>query len=61
MGYSPWGCKESDMTEHTHTHTHNLFFMSVVNDSLRLSQIFRVKKMGVGRACVLKSLETDSE
>ena len=38
MGYSPWGCKESDTTEqlstyahahvyahtHTHTHTHNL-------------------------------------
>ena len=22
MGYSPWGCKESDMTKHTHTHTH---------------------------------------
>ena len=21
-GYSPWGHKESDMTEHTHTHTH---------------------------------------
>ena len=21
-GYSPWGCKESDMTKHTHTHTH---------------------------------------
>ena len=21
-GYSPWGCKESDTTEHTHTHTH---------------------------------------
>ena len=20
--YSPWGCKESDTTEHTHTHTH---------------------------------------
>ena len=20
-GYSPWGCKESDVTEHTHTHT----------------------------------------
>ena len=19
MGYSPWGCKESDTTEHTHT------------------------------------------
>ena len=38
VGYSPWGCKESDTTEqlstyahahvyahtHTHTHTHNL-------------------------------------
>ena len=22
MGYRPWGCKESDTTEHTHTHTH---------------------------------------
>ena len=22
-GYSPWGCKESDTTEHTHTHTHS--------------------------------------
>ena len=22
VGYSPWGRKESDMTEHTHTHTH---------------------------------------
>ena len=20
--YSPWGCKELDMTEHAHTHTH---------------------------------------
>ena len=20
--YSPWGCKESDITEHAHTHTH---------------------------------------
>ena len=24
MGYSPWDCKELDMTEsHTHTHTHH--------------------------------------
>ena len=22
VSYSPWGCKELDMTEHTHTHTH---------------------------------------
>ena len=22
VGYSPWGCKESNMTDHTHTHTY---------------------------------------
>ena len=22
VGYSPWNCKELDITEHTHTHTH---------------------------------------
>ena len=22
VGYSPWGCKELDMTQHVHTHTH---------------------------------------
>ena len=22
LGYSPWGCKKSDMTENTHTYTH---------------------------------------
>ena len=22
VGYSPWSCKESNTTEHTHTHTH---------------------------------------
>ena len=29
-GYSPWGCKESDMTKwlHTHTHTQNIPGMS---------------------------------
>ena len=25
VGYCPWGRKESDMTEHTHTHGQNLF------------------------------------
>ena len=24
VGYSPWGCKESNMTEYTHTHTHDV-------------------------------------
>ena len=26
-GYSPWGHKESDMSEHTHTHTHTLLLL----------------------------------
>ena len=26
VGYSPWGPKESDMTEHTHTCTHTMGF-----------------------------------
>ena len=25
VGYSPWGCKESDMTENAQTHTYNSF------------------------------------
>ena len=24
VGYSPWGCKELDMTEHTHTHNYTV-------------------------------------
>ena len=29
VGYSPWDCKESDMTDraHTHTHTHLLIYL----------------------------------
>ena len=28
MGYSPWGCKESDMTEATeHAYTHVVIFL----------------------------------
>ena len=40
MGYSPWGHKELDMTDHTHarahthTHTHDLKQRSVVLRSL---------------------------
>ena len=33
VGYSPWGCKESDTTElsppHTHTHTHTQCFLGL--------------------------------
>ena len=25
MGYSPWGHKELDTTEHAHTHTHTIY------------------------------------
>ena len=32
-GYSPWGCKESDMIEHAHTQLHESVSRSVVSDS----------------------------
>ena len=41
MGYSLWGCKESDMTEHVHTHT--AFFM------VQLSHLY----MTTGKAIAL--------
>ena len=41
MGYSLWGCKESDMTEHVHTHT--TFFM------VQLSHLY----MTVGKTITL--------
>ena len=40
VDYSPWGCKELDMTEHTHMHSHlchndqkcdrNIYFLTPV-------------------------------
>ena len=30
MSYSPWGRKELDVTEHTHTHTHEPWELLVV-------------------------------
>ena len=34
MGYSPWGCKESDTTKQlTHTHTHMFFLGGVITTS----------------------------
>ena len=31
VGYSPWGHKELDMTEHTHTHMHILCNIMYLN------------------------------
>ena len=43
VGYSPWGCKLSDMTEwlnthttHTHTHTHNFLYLVICWWTFRL-------------------------
>ena len=44
MGYSLWGCKESDMTEHVHTHT--TFFM------VQLSHLY----MTVGKTITLTTI-----
>ena len=35
MGYGPWGRKESDMTEHSHTHINNLFKITVIHEHHR--------------------------
>ena len=34
VGYSSWGCKESDMTKHTHTHTHTHITKSAINRNI---------------------------
>ena len=31
VGYSPWGCKQSDMTEHNCTHTHTYTHTQTIN------------------------------
>ena len=36
MGYNPWGCKESDATEHACTHTHLFFCFLVFFCSMKL-------------------------
>jgi len=33
VDYSPWGCKESDMTDHTHTHTHTHTYIHIYTDT----------------------------
>ena len=43
--YRPWGCKESDMTEHTHTHTHT---------HLNIKSIFKFHQLS--QKCLLKLL-----
>ena len=36
-GYSSWGQKEMDMTDHTHTHTHTLEGIKVIVNSVTQS------------------------
>ena len=39
-GYSPWGCKESDMTEHTHTYIHMLHIMHSIDTYEQIQNVF---------------------
>ena len=34
VDYSPWGCKESDVTDHTHTHTHTYTYTQTHTQNL---------------------------
>ena len=36
-GYSPRGCKESDMTLHTYTHTHTHTHISELRDAVNIN------------------------
>ena len=46
VGYSPWGCKESDMTEHMSTHTHSVRKGIVPpNNSLHGVKIYGIRKL----------------
>ena len=39
-GYSPWGHKESDMTEHLSTHTCAFFYIEKYGHSIKLIHLF---------------------
>ena len=39
VGYTPWGHKESDMTEHAHTHTHTHTHIEVICKNMRCMDI----------------------
>ena len=41
-GYSPWGHKESDMTEYTHTHTQACTFPLSIKDNLEYHYVHKV-------------------
>ena len=38
-GYSPWGHKESDMTEHAHTHAHAHTMQCFLGSEMLLSVV----------------------
>ena len=62
-GYSPWGCKESDMTEHMSTHTHSVRKGIVPpNNSLHGVKIYGIRKLyqtytHFGKSLVVQWLE----
>ena len=51
VGYSPWGCKESDTIEHTHTHTHT---HTHAHTHLDLKQLWKLAKHSLwsGGLCI---------
>ena len=49
VGYSPWGCKESDKTErltHTHTHTHTHTQIPQVKEFILFSAYGKIQDSG---------------
>ena len=60
-GYSPWGCKELDMTKCTHTHTHTQSKDSTINtttwmdfEDIALSEIKKTQRQIVRDSTYMK-------
>ena len=47
-GCSPWGRKESDMTEHTHTYTYNTYFRICILEVMSSHQCFQFRFVSSG-------------
>jgi len=53
-GYSPWGLKKSDMTEHTHMHTYILILPREEWGSGKLSNFkIKIRNQGANRHNIL--------
>ena len=49
-GYSSWGCKDSDMIEHTHAHT----YTHTHTHTMKIQVLYLLKKIHAVQACIVR-------